>query len=382
MGVRWISSIHVALLVGLGLAARVACADPWAPPNSERGTASQIDVEIALVGPAAQSPALQDSIRALAESEGSAPRFVHLDPLPRRALAEAASTPTPGTVRVWVDLSQPQRALLLLSGPTGQRYILRELPLSHGLDEVGREQISQVIQSSTLALLRGDPGLDRASMQRALDGPTVQRPPPVVVAPKAKAAEASPVGTEHEPPWGRLQLGVLYALAWTGDDFGERHALGLRLGVAQILDSPWSVLVTLGVGFPQYARDPLVEVKTQTTSLYGLLGHTWPLGNRFGLFAALGGGLTATRATPLAAEGSNVALRDGRSHFGSNLRAELGFEYQYSVVVLSLSPWVELDLNRTSYHLTQGNQRSLVGSPGRLIPGVQLTVGYRQDKIR
>ncbi|MBN2193753.1 MAG: hypothetical protein JW751_13130 [Polyangiaceae bacterium] len=238
----------MALAWALVLAARTATS---APPNHEAADAvaafdaepsmatEPVKVEVTLVGEAAQSPALVRSIDALARSEGITPRFLYLARLPRASLAEVAAQPGPGFVRVWVELPAPNSALLLIAAPAAQRYVVRELPLQNALDEVGREQIAQVVQSSTLALLRGDQGLDRDSMQRALAATANPSRPPTTnpsegqsaraatrTAPTNRTARRARTDPGGAASFGKVEAGLSYSLAWTGPELEERHALG------------------------------------------------------------------------------------------------------------------------------------------------------------
>jgi len=58
-------------------------------------------------------------------------------------------------VRIWVDVSSPEEARLTWGDQRVERFLLRRLPLAHGLDEVGREEIAQVVRAASLAFLEG-----------------------------------------------------------------------------------------------------------------------------------------------------------------------------------------------------------------------------------
>jgi hypothetical protein len=359
------------LPTALALVAGVASGTPSGTGADSENDIRRFEVEIVLVGRAAQTPTLEQSIDALAQSEGLTPRFVHLAELPRQELADVATRPTPGRVRVWIDLPQPNRALLLISEPTGQNYIVRELPLSNNLDEVDREQIAQVVQSSTLALLRGDRSLDRASMQRALG---VTPTPAVPPTPVPEEAHAEPAPTS----FGRLTLGPCYSWAWTGAQLEERHALGLLFGMTEIADSNWSLTMAVYAGLPQQHRTSLVGLKTRESSLYLLLGRAWSLSERFDVRGSLGPGLMDTQATPLPSKDDSVQLRGSTTHFRPSLRAELGVELTLSSFVLTLGPTADVHLERTHYDVRRAGQRLRAITPWMVVPGGQLTVGYRQ----
>jgi hypothetical protein len=397
------------LLAAFMLAPHMAGGTPLTSETELEGEPGRIEVEIALVGQTAQAPTLTQAISTLAQSEGLTPLFVHLAEIPRQELVDVAARPTPGRVRVWIDLLQPNQALLLLSGPTGQSYIVRELPVGSTLDEVDREQIAQVVQSSTLALLHGERGLDRISMQRALGVNATPTAPPVP-APLAAPAEPGPnsfgrwphspaqraVGVDlpsAAPPtpaayaapaeptpnsFGRWTFGPSYSLAWTGAQLKERHALGLRFGVTEIVDSKWSLVMAVYAGLPQQHSASLIGLKTRDASLYVLLGHAWPMSESFGALGSLGLGLTNTQVTPLASQDNRVNLRESTNHFRPTLRAEFGIEFVLSSYALLLGPTLDVHFNRTHYDVLRESQRIHAATPWLVVPGVQLTLSYRQ----
>jgi hypothetical protein len=71
--------------------------------------------------------------------------------------------------RVWIDLSDPSFAGIFVASAASGRFIVRFLPLTAGYDEVARESVAYVIESTVDALLAGaDIGVSREAAERQL----------------------------------------------------------------------------------------------------------------------------------------------------------------------------------------------------------------------
>ena len=134
---RLLSASLVAALV-LSSAARA---------SAEKGRPSR--ALVVLIGNAGTSEGLRSVLSELLERQGVAVEYeerAHFSP--SALLSESRDT------RVWVFVSQSgsRVAKLYFRGPSGARFLLRQLELKNGLDEVGRELIGQVVETSTVAL--------------------------------------------------------------------------------------------------------------------------------------------------------------------------------------------------------------------------------------
>jgi len=92
-------------------------------------------------------------------------------------------------VRIWVIEIGPRRARLYFAEPDAQRYLVRDVPLASGFDEVGREQIVQVVLASTLAFMDRAADTSLAELEQAMPAR----------APAAAAAEPD-VSSSAAPP--------------------------------------------------------------------------------------------------------------------------------------------------------------------------------------
>jgi hypothetical protein len=138
---------------------------------------------------------------------------------PDALFAEDDST---AKVRVFVRLVDPKRARLYFRGPSGERFLLRTIALPSGLDEVGRELVGQVVESSVVTLLRSSSGLSReeASAEVARESDASEPPPPRETPPPAKPQKPR----ERAVAFSAM---LRYAAEWFGPDLELAHGPGL-----------------------------------------------------------------------------------------------------------------------------------------------------------
>lgn len=195
-------------------------------------------VRIHLVGPVARDATLGPRLASWFEPH----RFVvrvenapYLDP--RQVL-----TPERGArVDAWVTLRTARQARLYFASKNAQdqkvSYVLRDLQLEQGLDELGTEQLSQAVHWSTVALLEGRTESTREQVRESL----AELQPTEVVAPPALVPQPEPerpvkVDTASRPrprprPRSRSLAAALgYALTPSADE-GVAHGPRLCGGV-------------------------------------------------------------------------------------------------------------------------------------------------------
>ena len=144
-------------------------------------------------------------------------RIDRFNPLTELLRGPPPPNPT-STLRCWIDLADLNRATLYFADQRGERFLVRELPLSGRFDEVDQQSVAQVMELSVSALIENaEIGFSRAQAREILE--RAQQPPPVVVA-AAPPAEA--------PRW-HLAAGLFYAF----EDLGD--ALPLAQGPGMIL---------------------------------------------------------------------------------------------------------------------------------------------------
>src|SRR6201999_2079048 len=76
------------------------------------------------------------------------------------------------------------------------RYLLRDLTLEHGLDEVGSEELAQAVHLSTVALLEGQLSTTREQVERSLQDAA---PADATASPSTASSSPTP-RTDVTPP--------------------------------------------------------------------------------------------------------------------------------------------------------------------------------------
>jgi len=141
-------------------------------------------VTIAVVAPEGCPPALRERIaEQVADVAGDLawscpPRLDEDEPF--------RSAPAAEGLQFWIDLTPEAEARLTLRDGRSDRFVVRRIPLPRGLDEIGREEIGQIVRSALLALRAGGEETLTLAEARAeiarwprRSAPPPPRPPPV-----------------------------------------------------------------------------------------------------------------------------------------------------------------------------------------------------------
>jgi len=262
------------------------------------------------------------------------------------------------------------RAQLYFRGPRGERFLLRELELRDGLDEVGRELIGRVVETSVVALLHSSEGLSReearAGLEKSAKPEAVLAPEPVVEQPPAVKAQPA---RRWRPLFGMRILGQ-----WTGDDLGARVAFGLEGGVA--LHNPgWPPLrarLSFEAALPQSLESSGVQARVITLPLRAGVD----VGTPFGLYLGLATGFDIVHLDPQSAGESALRLVENSTELVPASRAELRYELYFGKVLwLAFSALADLPWKTTHYDVVESGTTQHLATPWRVQPGLALTIG-------
>lgn len=362
----------------LGLVVQAWLLWPWAALHAE--SAREEHAELILVGQASSEPALRLVLRELLERDGVHPTFT----LAPHFVAETllAEPDADGRVRVFITLADAQLARLYLRGPFGRRFLLRELLLRNGLDELGRESIAQVVATSTQALLHSSAGVDRetakADVMRTQTRSAAPTVPPVEPAfvPSARPAPATAPARVRL----RYELGLRGSAAWNGAALRARRGGGAEAALTEEL--PARLLVRERLVFEQFALQQLrpseliAQVRTSALRLGVDLGRPYARGEH----ALLGGvavGLDLLHVSPQRARDPSWALAKRRIDVVPMLRAELRYERRFSVLCLSAAAYADVVLVDSQFEVREGERTRRVAHPWRVSPGLALSLGWR-----
>src|SRR6478609_1549405 len=140
---------------------------------------------IVLIGAAGRDSELSALLTELLELRGvravvsAAQRFDGAQLLEKATLSDS--------VDVFIVPTAGDGVRLYFRAPDGERFLLRSVPLRGGFDDIGREQIGQVVETAVAALLQPGAGLTLEQTRRALNAES-----PAAVAAATTASNATP----------------------------------------------------------------------------------------------------------------------------------------------------------------------------------------------
>jgi hypothetical protein len=359
----------------------------WAQAADATGvTAARANVRVRVVGMLGRDDVLKQRIASWFEPARFAVRVESVSYLePQQVLS-----PEHGLlVEAWVTLRSDKLARLYFASPdpdTGKtRYLLRDLALESGLDEMGSEALAGAVHLSTVALLEGQLTSSREQVEQSLQSeaaPASDARPAATATPASEArriprAAAAPTSedTTSRPRVARngakawkLDAALGYAAQFRGDE-GFAHGPRARLRVG--FPAAWGALARLQVVLPHQR-----ELKDLSLELYGgavlvaasLRGQVSP---HFVVEGFAGPSLELVRYTARAR--SDVAFEPAPA--ATELRPQLVFGAFFGIGTaprFALIPELAIALHATSYEMARAGQRESVARGARLTPSLAL----------
>lgn len=346
-----------------------------APVSAQAG--EEDAAEIVLVG-AADATDLQRVVNELLTREGVDAVFQRAARFSPEALLAAPDRDR--RVRVFITLPTPQLARLYMRGPYGQRFLLRELTLRNGIDELGRESIAHVAATSTHALLHSSIGIDRDAVRADLDRQGVE----ASSAPSAVTVVEQPADRDTQPTDSPLSFGVYLGLRdsvrWTGSDLGVRWGAGAELGLSEQGSPQWM--------FRQ--RLVLEHAVAQSLDVPELLAYVRGSALRLGQDVALvsgvhrgvlgaAAGIDVLRITPQRAGDPSWSLTKAYTEVVPMMRVELRYELVLPWVFAALAIYGDVALRQLRLSVRDGTQERSVAQAPWLSPGLALSLGWHSD---
>jgi hypothetical protein len=360
------------------------------PPAGAEASAAQgrpDRAHVVLVGEAGRGEELSAVLSELLTRQNVVPDFERRERFRSNALLEEST----GDSRVWVFVTRPSPhvARLYFRGPHGNRFLLRELALKNGLDELGRELIAQVVETSTVALLRSEAGLSREEASRDL---SLQGEPqeggddiPVVAALPPSAQSAEPPGDANDgaptarggPSRFTYELSARLAEKWAGSDFSIDTGVGAETGLAYGLSPSLFVRgrLVFEYGLGQSIETASVNADVQTSALR--LGVD--LGTRrgpHGFAAGVSAGADVTRVQPAQPPDASLAPAARFTDTTPVVRLEARYELALGAFRATAGVLGDVSLEDTHYDVRIGDGSTPVAEPWAVRPGLALTVGW------
>ena len=351
-------------------------------------------VEIAIVAPE-KCPAdlrerIAQQIAGLTEPvEWSClPRFDQEDPFQPLAAGPR--------LRFWIDLTPETEARLTLRDGRSDRFLVRRVPLPRGLDEIGREELGQIVRSALLAMGAGtEETLTRAQARAEIARWPRPPAPPLATAPAAPPASARtpPPAAASAPPLktapvdGRQSTRPpLISLDFAGA-FGAARAFApsipvvaeIGLGGEIVHPGPFGGWVEAGYQLPaRYAATPL-GVELSALAFRAGFRASRRLGSAMEGRLGAGGGLTRMSFAPQGTAAVAAVAPPATFWYGT-ARILAALERRLSThVVAGVTAFVDVVGSNVHYDVAQPDgttRRVLV--PYRFQPGLALEIGWRR----
>jgi len=165
--------------------------------------------------------------------------------------------PQGSAARVLVDLRAGGEVRLTVGDAPSDRFVVRRVPLANGLDELGREQIGQILRFAMIALrARGSRTLSRTEARAAVaDWSAPSRP--------VDALRAAPA---PRGPQFALDVGAIWSLRALAPEIPAVHELALAAVIGPIA-APVSGSVEAGYRLPASHHAEPVGVRLRGASL-------------------------------------------------------------------------------------------------------------------
>lgn len=284
----------------------------------------------------------------------------------------------PDTLQIWVDVTPASEARLTLRDVRADRFVVRRIPLPRGLDEIGREEIGQIVRSAALAVLVGPAeSMNREQARAEISRWTQPKPsPPATTSPGSRpASEPTRESTRTDRPARLLQIGPVVSARV----FATSIPLVEAVGVTAAVGRPNGIGLWIDVEYQVPARDNASPVGVQLDAVAVRAGLLASVAMRPSLTARLGAGagFTRTSFSPLG-DSSTITTAPpdaffslvGRVSAGVDVRASRSVTAGVAIFCDVVGADVHYDL-----HESDGSTRRVL-TPFRLQPGVALQVGW------
>lgn len=356
--------VFTALLSFQTAATQAAAADTnGADPNAESSVAR---LSVALVG-GVDSAELRALIIEWLQPIGLEVQIVRRNSL---AVDEVLATDDDRRrVRVWLGPVNARRVRLYFADPRAERFLVREVPLEHGLDEVGREQLVQVLLSAAQAFVERRESTSRAAVKQSLPPPSVSKPPAQVRTASARATVPS-----SRFYWS---AGARYALTLRGAGVfaqgpGATFESALELPTTRI-----GALAMVRYELPHEAESTNLRVTVSALALRFrfLLAFVRAKEREFTL--ELGGGIDRVLVDPRERDGSVIHPRNSSTHFEPSIGGAVAHFWYLGGARLGAGIDADLSLYQTYYDVLLNDQRRREIRPWQLRPGAFVGVAWR-----
>jgi hypothetical protein len=304
----------------------------FAIPANAMGPPQRHRVEVVLGGPDESTQAMQAILDELLGRLAVDVEYAHVEGIELHAVVTPREQAKSATARVWLDLTGSRRATVYLADEGWERILVRNLELTDGLDEVGREQLGHIVETSVEALLEGGQiGVTRVQAIEQLG---------VEPKPQSESEPAPPEPQEPPPAGGWVELG--YQTQFWGGPVPAYHG---PMALAGLIGSGNRVRPGAFIS-AQYLTPATLETDLLALRLQGgafrLMAALAPkVSDNLALHVALGGGMDVIAVSPRSIDEGMatpsrryvVVFPEGQAEFGLWIALPRGFELRFAGVL-------------------------------------------------
>ena len=346
----WIVLASAAIAIAVGISPAASADSAFESPASKPAV-----VHIFVVGTTAES------VRPLVDVFSRRDSNLHLTHVPVFSAADVLMAGDSGVAaRVWIEVAPTGQARITIADERAQRFLVREAALPTWPDEVARETVAQMVESSVTALLENQRlGMSRAEADSALAARAQSTP--------------KPARTEH-----RQSFGVSYQAQLFSPQIALAHGPGLRWSISRPTHAG-----DIGLGasgqyvLPQDEVSADVGAELQTVALRLGAELRERLGALASLAAGLGGGVDAVHVKPRQGQLGVATLTNAHWTAVTVLRAELRATVELGRQLgLSLASSVEWDPAKRHYDVSGLDGTAAMVQPYTVRPGLSLALEW------
>ena len=268
-------------------------------------------------------------------------------------------------VQVWIVLTDLPRAQIFFAvqaqaqKPT--RYLVTDLVLDGGLDELGIEQVAQIVYPSALALWAGNMETSRSEVERELQKPAVheQNPPPP---PRDRSRRTAAIGAEYAAMYG-----------------GGGLAQTVGGNVSMLMRTPTSAIgarVHLGALLPRSEAASGVMLDLSGTVVGGGAIAEWKISDRVWLPAEIGLGAQIVHYRAAMLTDPVLVATGGGVDTQPIVYARYSVRVDLGGVGLDIAALFDVHLTRTHYDISVDGNRYAALVPWLVQPGLAAGVTW------
>jgi hypothetical protein len=330
-------------------------------------------VRLAIAADAVEADRVQTVVRELLGRLSIVVEAVTVDRVDLGELSTGSAGTDAYLARAWVDLRRQDVGILYLVDARRERLVVRQVERPVGGEELAREQIGHILETSCEGLLAGETiGVARADVMPLLRAAAGTSPSPAIAAPTSESTTA--------PAAWQWTVGAHWGIAALSSEAALTQGPVLSTSV---LARPRAGL-RFGATLSGQLRLPVEADARTDNGSEGLRLRAWavraiatigrPLGQRVSGRLGVGGGVDVMRAEPRAA--ADVALLAPARSVRIPIAAGTGaIEYSWvRGVRLGAALTVDVDLSGTEFAFSTASGNRVVLRPWPVRPGLQLGV--------